>query len=429
MSWRHWVIDRWFGDLVAARVREAVSFAEEDRGWRAVGTTERDVPYHTILEQLRESAEAYRHNALGFRIVELTTDYVLGRGVRLRSPDPAVQAFVDAWWAHPQNRMGVRQFELCTELSIAGDVFVGLHVNPYDGMTYLRPIPATTIDQIETDPEDVERELRYHQVGTASAEGTWWPAEQVRHYAINRMAGTVRGQGDLVPLLIWLRRYKDWLTDRVVMNRLKGAFVWAVELKGAVDRQAVLARQAELVTPPNPGSVLVHNENEVWRAVHPQIDAQGAEPDGHAMRLMVAAGAGLPLHFLAEAEGSNRATAAEMGGPTLRHFERRQLYVGWMLADLALEAARRSGRFGAGRELTIEAEFEDLSARENAQTAAATRSIVDALAVASERGWVDEAAARRMIAKFSGEPVASGEGSAGSGAARVGGRVVVTRGG
>jgi hypothetical protein len=120
---------------------------------------------------------------------------------------------------------------------------------------------------------------------------------------------------------------------------------------------------------------------------------------------MIAAGAGLPLHFLAEPDGSNRATAAEMGGPTLRHFERRQLYLGWVFADLALEAVRRSARFGEGRPVTVEAEFEDLSARENAQAAAATRAIVDALATAANRGWIDDTTARRLIAKYAGEAV------------------------
>jgi hypothetical protein len=431
MVWRRWIVDRWFGDLVEARVREAVSFMEEDQGWRSLGgVAGRDVSFHTLAEQMANSADAYRESPLAFRIVELTTDYVLGRGVRLRSADHAVQAFVDEWWAHPQNRMAVRQFELCTELSLSGELFVTLHPNPYDGMAYVRMLPAATIDLIETDPEDVERELRFHQLSSGSGplEGTWWGADQVRHYAINRLAGAVRGQGDLVPMLLWLRRYRDWLTDRVRMNKFKGAFLWDVEVRGA-DHRAVLARQAALGIEPTPGSIMVHNESEQWRAVQPQIDAQGAEPDGRAMRLMIAAGAGVPLHFLAEGEGANRATAAEMGGPTLRHFERRQLYVGWVLADLALEAARRSGRFGDGRSIAIEAEFEDLSARENAAAAAATRSIVEALAVAADRGWVDAETARRMIAKYSGEPVASGEATRDAGAARVGGRVVVTRGG
>jgi hypothetical protein len=167
----------------------------------------------------------------------------------------------------------------------------------------------------------------------------------------------MRGQGDLTPLLPWLRRYKDWLTDRVRINKFKGAFLWDVKLTGASER-AILARQAQLVEPPSPGSVLVHNEREEWRAVQPQIDAQAAEPDGKAMRLMVAAGAGVPLHFLAEAEDTNRATAESMVEPTLRHFGRRQRYFGWMMEDIGREAIRRSGRF-EGAEVDVRAEFGD----------------------------------------------------------------------
>jgi hypothetical protein len=412
MDWRGWIVDRWFEGVVAARVREAVDLGEDERGWRRLTAAgERETAETTRRAQLADCAEAYRVNPLAYRVVELTTDFVLGRGMRLRAADPAVQAFVDAWWAHPQNRMSVRQFELCTELSLAGELFISLHTNPYDGMTYIRPIPADLVEAIETDPDDLERPLRYQIVSpfVGAATGTpgggrWWEPADLRHYAINRLVGTVRGQGDLVPLLPWLRRYKDWLTDRVRINRYKGAFLWQVELKTA-DRRQILARQAELAEPPPPGSIVVHNEGEQWSAVQPNIDAQSAEPDGRAMRLMIAAGAGLPLHFLAEAEGSNRATAAEMGGPTLRHYERRQLYLGAVLVDLASEAVRRSGRFDDARDLTIEAEFEDLSVRENAQTAGATRAIVAALAEASDRGWVDDATARRLIAKYAGEPI------------------------
>lgn len=421
-SWRDWLAYRLFGDILDARVREATAFTEQDRGWRAAAGPLRETPDGLRVEQLADSVEAYRQNPLAHRVVELTTDYVLGRGARLRASDPALQDFVDAWWNHPQNRMSVRQFDLCTELTLSGDLFVGLHTNPYDGMTYLRTIPAAAIDGIESDPEDVEIETRFHE--NRGVEGRWWSADEVRHYAINRLVGTARGQGDLVPMLPWLRRYKDWLTDRVRINRFKGAFLWDVEMKGA-DRRAILARQAELALPPSPGSIVVHNEGEQWRAVQPAIDAQSAEPDGRAMRLMIAAGAGLPLHFLAEADGSNRATAAEMGGPTLRHFERRQMVLGWIFADLAYLAARRSGRFDAAT-LEIRVEFEDLSGRENATAAGATRAIVAALAQAKEMGWIDDDFARRLIARYAGEPVGSNEGSPPE-RASAGGRVVVRR--
>ncbi len=392
------------GEEREERAREA-SLAEEDRGWRAIAGPggPRDVAYGDLLESIRDAAEAYRVNPLAYRIVELTSDHVLGQGMRLRAESAEAQAFLDAFWE--ANRMGTRQFDMCTELSLAGELFVTLHTNPFDGMTYIRCIPAAHIDRVETNPEDIEDERRFHQVGGCHSEppgearnpggnpagtprfarsdmvgarsdmgfegeaslaptrtdagGRWWTAEECRHYAINRLVGAVRGQGDLAPLLPWLRRYKDWLTDRVRINKFKGAFLWDVRLEGASER-AILARQAQLVEPPSPGSVLVHNEREEWRAVQPQIDAQAAEPDGKAMRLMLAAGAGIPLHYLAEAEDTNRATAESMAEPTLRHFARRQRYFGWLMADLAGEALRRSGRFGGGVE--ARAEFGGLEA-------------------------------------------------------------------
>ena len=47
--------------------------------------------------------------------------------------------------------------------------------------------------------------------------GKWWTSEQMRHFAINRLVGTTRGQSDLEPILKWLRRYRDWLVDRVAI--------------------------------------------------------------------------------------------------------------------------------------------------------------------------------------------------------------------
>ncbi len=82
--------------------------------------------------------------------------------------------------------------------------------------------------------------------------------------------------------------------------------------------------------------------------MHPAIEAADASPDGRAMRLMVAAGAGIPLHFLAEGESTNRATAAEMGTPTYRHYAHRRLEFAAMLVDLCSWALRRAQTRGWG---------------------------------------------------------------------------------
>jgi hypothetical protein len=63
---------------------------------------------------------------------------------------------------------------------------------------------------------------------------------------------------------------------------------------------------------------------------------------------MVAAGAGIPLHFLAEGESANRATAREMGRPTYRHYARRRQEFCEMLLDLCTWVVRRAQARGRG---------------------------------------------------------------------------------
>ncbi|MHB1133730.1 MAG: hypothetical protein ACYC4L_15260 [Chloroflexota bacterium] len=386
----------------ATPAREGLTLAQEDRLWRSVSNAGIvEPPWHFLQEQMLEATEAYRANPLAFRIVELTADHVLGRGVKLTSPDRDVQAWLDEWWRHPQNHMATRSYDLCRELAICGELFVTFHPSILDGMVFIRQLPPVNVDEITTDPDDLETELQFHDSGPGeNPQGRWWSTRDCQHYAINRLAGCVRGQSDLGPALPWLRRYKEWLTDRVRINRFKGAFLWWVKLPGA-DRATVEQKRLELTRPPESGSVIVTNEAEEWTAVQPNIDAQSVEADGRAIRMMLAAGSGIPLHFLAEPEQTNRATAAEMQGPTLRHFENRQVVFGQILADIARHAAEVSGRF-AGRELKIKALFEDLSTADNAKIATAATAMVNALTVARDRNWVTDAQAKAVLQTYIG---------------------------
>ncbi len=167
----------------------------------------------------------------------------------------------------------------------------------------------------------------------------------------------------------------------------------------------LMARTYGPAEAPKPGSILLHNERETWQAIQPAIGSSDVERDGHALRLMIAAGAGVPLHFLAEGQDTNVATAREMARPTLRHYGRRQLVVGEMFEDIANEALRRSGRFGEGP-WGVRAVFEDLSRRDTEESARATKAGAEGLAVAVERGWITNDEARELFnrfAEFTGE--------------------------
>jgi hypothetical protein len=150
--------------------------------------------------------------------------------------------------------------------------------------------------------------------------------------------------------------------NRVRVNWYKNSFLWRVKLEG-VGPGDIESKQGQYAQPPSPGSVIVTDETEEWTPVQPSIQAEDVKDDGKALRLMIAAGAGIPLHYLAEGESATRATAREMVGPTVKHYEHRQMFFCDMLLGSllrmqggrgvvtltpALSPQGRGGRGGAG---------------------------------------------------------------------------------
>lgn len=417
MNWKEKMADRLFGGLIEARVQEAVKVVD-DAWWRLVNAppAATELSWLQRQEDLEAALKAWREHPLARRIVSLTTDYVLGDGLSVSSTIPEVDEWARRFWTHPQNRLDSRLYSWVDELTRAGELFIVLSRNPADGMSYVRLVPACRIDQIETDPDDLERERRYHEMGSSRflEEGRWWSAAETAdfqapqvmfHAVINRPPGALRGEGDLTPILPWLGHYAAWLEDRVRVNRLKSSFVWQVTLRGAVP--AVIAqKRAEYSRPPSPGSVIISNEGERWEAVQPHIDAQDAQADGKAMRLLVAAGAGVPLHFLSEGESATRATAAEMGDPTFRHYRRRQMEVCRMVERLVELAYQRAVAIGKARfyeRLELRVSAPEIVRDDNESLSRSARQMVEALARMRELGWVDARRAIRLAFKAAGE--------------------------
>ena len=398
---------------------------DDSPGWEPVSGTQFDLTWAEFYKRHLDTLEAWRKSPLGRRIVSLTTDFVVGDGITLSSPYKALDGFIRRFWAHPKNNMAQRIEAMCDELTRAGELFVVLNRNPADGMSYIRLVPASEIDIVEWAPGDYETETQYHQ-RTDEPEGRWWKApnhpdaaksDQIMlHYAINRPVGCVRGEGDLAPILTWLMRYSQWLEDRARLNWAARVFIWLV----TVPANKVKAKRAQYQRPPEPGSVVVKDDAETWEFVSPSIQARDASADGRAMRYMIGAGAGVPLHMLGEGEATNYATAQAQSAVTLRHYRRRQLFFVWMLSDIVVHAWELYRRTGRGRAVTVEdirATTAEIQREDNKQLAAAGRDIVQMLAGlraelrAAGRGD-SEALDRKMIElafRFAGEVLTEDE--------------------
>ncbi|RPI23013.1 MAG: hypothetical protein EHM70_23060, partial [Chloroflexota bacterium] len=436
-------VGRVFGGEIERRVAESTRLAVRalddvrDRlmSGRSLDTFPRDRHDYDREKVLADALDAWRTNPLARRIVALTSQYVVGGGLGIESQHEATHLFLQNWWTHRLNRMDSRAFEWCDELTRTGELFVVISTDAA-GMSYLRAIPAADIQEIESAANDVEQEIAIYEkpdlsapatgqesaMGANGLRGRRWdvydqaadrPAEDgtfhpvMLHYAVNKPVGAKHGESDLAPLLRWLARYAAWLEDRARLNRYRNTFVFWVKAKFA-NQAEKLARQAELnANPPNPGSILVTDESETWSVLSPNLASFEAAEDGLALKKMISAGSGIPLHFIAEPESATRTTAESAGGPTFRHYEQRQLYFLWMIKDMAQIVLMR--RAMVDHHVSVRAEIKvngtDISARDNAALAVAASTVVGAFAGLRDRGLIDDAELLRVAYRFAGEIV------------------------
>ncbi len=386
--------------------------------WQA-GDSQRDRLAYDREKVLADCMDAWRFNPLARRITELTTNYVSGGGFVLSSPHAATQAFLQRFWDHRLNRLSLRTGELSDELILSGNLFLLLSTDA-SGMSYLRVIPSADIARIESSETDIEQELRY--VGKPGLDGDEciYPAYQpgrdrpgegggfspvMMHYAVNRPVGSQWGESDLAPILKWLSRYSAWLEDRVRLNRFRNAFVYVVRARFA-NEAARLNRQAQLALhPPAPGSVLVTDETEEWSVIAPKLEALDASSDGLAIKKMIAAGVGLPLHFLAEPESSTKTTAEASGNPSYRRFAERQRAMCWILQDLLRVVVERRAYFDPSVDPTAQITVSggDISARDNAELADAGQKAAAIASGLHEKGLISSEELLRLVYRFMGE--------------------------
>jgi len=380
---------------------------------------------------LADALEAWRRNPLARRLVGMVTAYVVGDGIKLTSKSRSLGKFLADFVGDPQNLLDLRQSVWCDTLSISGELFVSLHMNRADGMSYVRLLPAAVIDHVNTRPGDYETEISYHEAVSMEdpdyEEGgrVWlspWSPEAdvigpdgsvcpvVVHFAVNRPAGCLRGEGDLVPVLPWLKRYSRWLEDRVRLNAAVRAFLWIVR----VPSRLVEAKMLQYARPPEAGSVIVGDKDEEWTAVAPSLNAGDAQADGRAIRWMIVAGGlGTGLVDIGEAADANLATATSMAEQRARFLRARQTYFGSVLAQTALTAFNRAVRLGKVRSpekvlRDVIVSYPDISPSDNANLGSAASSMASALASVQGTGYAGDGWRRlvlRLVLKFAGENV------------------------
>ena len=370
---------------------------DDSAGWTSLTGRPHDYDPAKIQELYQDALEAWRKNPIAWRIIAITTDYVVGDQITITSPNRSLNKFIENFWHHPKNNVDLRLESMCDELSRAGDLFVLLFRNPSDGMSYIRFVTKDRIQRIETAENDWETELYYYETQDIGEPKRWPSADALKalsvesiqseiskspaimlHYSINRPLGALMGESDLTTMIPWLLRYSRMLEDRVRLHWATRAFLWLV----TVPANKVKEKQEFYRSPPEAGAIVVKDESEQWQAVTPLLRGSDASADLKAVRQMVDAGSGYPPHWRGEAADANLATATAMQAPTERHLLRRQQYVIYALQDILFHAYQRSAELGVNRPLRTEdyaslftLQMSDVSRQDNSALALAASNI------------------------------------------------------
>ena len=410
-----------------AKLKEAVSEARlaVNEDWWAkldIASRPQDKDWYQREQDLADVMEAWALNPFARRVVNLHTAHVVGRQLLVGSERPQIQDWIKRFWLHPKNKVYLEIYEWADELCRAGELFFVLFPNPQDGIPYIRAVPARRIMDIETDPEDYKRPLRYGEVRSGELDRRWWfsPEHEAAkndplvpvmvHYCINRPVGATRSWGgDLDTMLPWIKRYTEWLKDRVRINKARNAWVWKIK---AANEMRVHEMERKYGGGLVSGSAWIGMGEEDVQPVAAGIEAGDAQDDGRALRQAMAVGGGVAPHFLGDVWQATRATAREANAPVFQAWAMRQHLFVTMLQDMlktCMVRAHQMGKFlrwlPAENEWGWTRDVTDLTREDNLALAQAGKTIVDMLSTMVANEWVDRKTAITWAAKFSGEVV------------------------
>ena len=280
------------------------------------------------LDSHRKCWEAAVRNPIAKRICRIIPQFVLGRGVKGESQSPKHQAAWDHFWK--MNGMQLRNKMLLRELITYGEIFCR-YFRTREGLA-LRSIDPSTIWDIITHEDDIERVRYYHQqytiqnyspvVGYAASSKLvirQIPAREVDHFTINRTHSEKRGRSELFAILGWLLRFKEFANDRVLLNKMRAMFALDVSVEGGASDVASV--EAQFATPPDSGAVLVHNSAVKTEFKNANNNANEAKTDAEMILKIIAIGAGVSEQFLGVAAASTRAGALIQTEPDVKNFE------------------------------------------------------------------------------------------------------------
>lgn len=358
--------------------------------------------------------ELVDRNPMARRLIRLNIDYAVGSNVAFQVilPDDrateqqSMQEALDRWCSAGKINSRFWQ-DLFRRLLVDGEIALKFVQAPGGTM---RPVMMTTVGltaEIDRDSGDIValvkkqdgKDVRYSVINSLTAD----PLEAddailyFRHDASGADVDRLRGMPELVPLVTRLQ-YEDEVT-KLEVQRAKSMlrYFWQVIVQGA-SREELEQLQRDYAQAPATGSVRYTNEHTEFRGVAPDLASYETSRVLQDVRISIAGGAGVPVHFLGDGGDANLATATAMNTPAHRHFQRLQGEFSEMVDALLRTALDRFLGFEVTNDLAFDITLPEMDAEDQES---ATSTLVQAVAAVQslvDGQFITHQAAQRMLA-------------------------------
>ncbi|HEX4039067.1 MAG TPA: hypothetical protein VHX37_13485 [Acidobacteriaceae bacterium] len=358
----------------------------------------------------------------GKRIVEILTEYTLGKGLRVTAKDPRVQAVIDDFWKDEVNDMDANVESITNELTIFGEMCTPVAVNPVNGdvrIGYIDPMNIDTIQFAEmataagTASINVPYAVRLRrEVGEVLQK----PMLLIRrdedpnsatfgrlngecfYWTLNKVKSASRGFSELFSLADWIDLFDQMIFDFGDKVRFLNSFVWHYIVEGAGPKEVDDYKNRLTKDPPRQGGVMVTNEKVKIEAQTPDFKGADMAQGGAMIKKYGLGGAGIPMVLTGDGDDANRAAALEMNAPFVKKIQKRQNHLARCLTQLlnfVIDQAQRAGVLPAKLDPGFTIEFPEIAVKDLNNGAKTLAGVGQAMTQGVAAGWVtDQTAAR-----------------------------------
>ncbi len=311
----------------------------------------------------------YIKNPIMRRLIDVCAAYVFARGVEVSSPDEAVNDIIMEYMAANQKTLGHRALMRHEKgKDMDGNIFFVSFDDAVDtGTSTLRTIDATEIDDIKTDPDDIDTPWFYHRIASQKVfdpmNGAtvlepidcWYPAygydpdakpekiggkdvkwnQPIYHIKCGGIAKWTFGCPRAFPAVDWAKEARRMLEACASVKQSNAQIAREISTKGG--QQAIEGIKAQITTTVGP------DQNGIWDQNPPAVaGGTWVSGTGTSMKLVGQRGMsdnpeevrqyklmccmpfGVPETFLADVSTGNLATANSLDRPTETIMEEKQ---------------------------------------------------------------------------------------------------------